>query len=154
MAGEAIFNVSTSFVRPESGIEHQDDAPETPGPEGLRDWEDVRAEALGDPTRRRADGPIEVRVVDPDSNVPGVALPPRKRVWIRPRGALPDDPLLHVALVVYASDRTLLSTASRPHGLAWGRRIAASLDHAMWFHAQIRFDDWLLYASTTPAARS
>lgn len=34
----------------------------------------------------------------------------------------PDDAQLLAALVVYASDRTLLRTAGRPHGLAWGER--------------------------------
>jgi acyl-CoA thioesterase-2 len=66
----------------------------------------------------------------------------------------PEEPLLVSALLVYASDRTLLSTAARPHGLSWGHRISASLDHAMWLHAQTRFDDWVLYASSSPVARS
>ena len=56
--------------------------------------------------------------------------------------------------MLYASDRTLLSTAARPHGLTWGKRMAASLDHAMWFHSVPHFDDWLLYYSESPVARS
>ena len=28
----------------------------------------------------------------------------------------------------------------------------ASLDHAMWFHRDFRFDDWLLYAIDSPSA--
>ena len=28
----------------------------------------------------------------------------------------------------------------------------ASLDHAMWFHRPFRTDEWLLYASVSPAA--
>jgi acyl-CoA thioesterase-2 len=153
-AGEAIFELSASFARPEDGISHQDTMPDAPAPEGLLDWEDHRARILGDPTQRRPDGPIEVRVCDPDSPDPGVSLPASKRVWIRPRGALPAEPLVHAAVIVYASDRTLLSTAARPHGLTWGQRRAASLDHAVWLHRTARFDDWLLYASTSPVAHS
>jgi acyl-CoA thioesterase-2 len=73
---------------------------------------------------------------------------------MRPVGPVPDDPRLHDALLVYASDRTLLSTVSRPHGLPWGKRMAASLDHAMWLHRPARFDDWVLYASQSPVAHA
>jgi acyl-CoA thioesterase-2 len=27
----------------------------------------------------------------------------------------------------------------------------ASLDHAMWFHRDFKFDDWLLYACDSPS---
>jgi acyl-CoA thioesterase-2 len=150
-AGETIFELAASFTRGEPGISHQDPMPEAPPPEGLEDWEDLRARILGDPRARRP-GAVEVRVVDPDSARPGEALPPWKRVWIRPAGPVPVDPRLHTALVVFASDRTLLSTAARPHGLPWGRRRAASLDHALWLHRAPRFDDWHLYVSRSPVA--
>ena len=49
---------------------------------------------------------------------------------------------------------TLLSTCQRPHGLAWysGKVQVASLDHALWFHAPFRADDWLLYVQDSPRA--
>lgn len=147
--GEAIFDLSISFTLPEEGIAHQQPMPPAPSPETLENWEDVRARVGGG--ERRRDGPIEIRVVDPDE--PHTPQPPQKRLWMRPLGELPEDPLVHTAVLVYASDRTLLSTAARPHGLAWGRRISASLDHAMWLHGRVRFDDWLLYASESPVAR-
>ena len=74
------------------------------------------------------------------------------RFWIRPRGVLPDDPLLHAAVLVYASDRSLMSTASRPHESPALRRRAASLDHSVWLHHTPRFDDWHLYTTESPAA--
>jgi acyl-CoA thioesterase-2 len=150
--GEAIFNLAASFARPESGISHQDAMPDAPAPDGLEDWEDVRARTLGSPAQRRPDGPVEIRVCDPDDPDPAVKQTPYKRIWMRPRGPLPEDPLVHAAVLVYASDRTLLSTAARPHGLSWGRRRAASLDHAVWIHRPLRFDDWLLYVSESPVA--
>ena len=45
-------------------------------------------------------------------------------------------------------------TASRPHGLPWGQRKGASLDHAVWIHRPFRFDDWILYASHSPVAHA
>ncbi len=153
--GETIFHLSASFTRPEGGFSHQDPMPAgAPDPTTLPEWEDVRAQLLGDPSKRRPDGPIEVRVCDPDDPTPGVRLSARRRVWMRPRGILPEDPLLHAALLVYASDRTLLRTAARPHGLTWRLGVAYSLDHALWLHHPPRFDGWFLYVSESPIAEA
>jgi acyl-CoA thioesterase-2 len=69
-------------------------------------------------------------------------------------GDLPDDPLLHVCLMTYASDMTLLDSVLLGHGLSWwdGRTTGVSLDHAMWFHRPFRADRWLLYAQDSPVA--
>jgi acyl-CoA thioesterase-2 len=77
-------------------------------------------------------------------------------VWVRLRGVPPpDDPQLHTALLVYMSDRTLASKAARPHGLPWGKRMTASLDHTVWIHRPVRLDSrWLLYASESPVAHA
>jgi acyl-CoA thioesterase II len=153
-AGEAIFNMGASFARPEEGIGHQAPMPEAPPPDGLPDWEDLRARVIGDPAARR-EGPVEVRLGDAyDLADPERRYEPRQRNWLRVRGALPEDPLLHAALLVYLSDRTLLATAARPHGLPWGRRMAASLDHAVWIHRPVRLEGWLLYASESPVAHA
>ena len=65
-----------------------------------------------------------------------------------------EDPLLHVCLMTYASDMTLLDTVLLNHARAWGdkKTMGASLDHAMWFHRPFRADEWLLYAQDTPNA--
>jgi acyl-CoA thioesterase-2 len=149
-AGEAIFNLSASFAVPEEGISHQDAMPDAPDPETQPDWEDVRAEAIGDATARRFDSAVEVRVCDP----PDAHKEPRQRNWLRVRTQLPDDRLIHTALLVYASDRTLLSTAARPHDIPWSQRMGASLDHAVWIHRPVHFDDWLLYAAESPVAHA
>jgi acyl-CoA thioesterase-2 len=150
--GEAILGLESSFTLPEAGISHQDAMPAAPAPEDVPDWEVLRASMLHRPEALRPQ-PIEVRTCDPD-DPEGRPQPAAKRVWMRPAGPVPDDPRLHEALLVYASDRTLLSTASRPHGLPWGKRMAASLDHAMWLHRPARFDDWVLYASESPVAHA
>ncbi len=149
-AGEAIFNLSASFAIPEEGIAHQDLMPEAPDPDGLIDWERVRAQH-GYPSRP---GPIELRMCDPlrlDGSERG---PAQQRSWIRVKGKLPDDPLLHTAMLVYATDRTLLSTASRPHGIPYEERIGISLDHAVWIHRPVRMDGWLLYTGESPVAHA
>ena len=126
--------------------------PEAPDPNDLEEWETVRARALGKADVVRTDGAVDVRLCEPID--PEVGGPGAQRNWMRLNGTLPDDPLIHTAMLVYASDRTLLSTAARPHGLPWGKRIAASLDHAVWIHRPVRFDSWLLYASESPVAHA
>ena len=49
----------------------------------------------------------------------------------------------------------MVSTALGPHG---GKHAAqnlmlASIDHAVWFHAPIQTQNWLLFAQDTPVAR-
>src|SRR5947208_500933 len=86
-----------------------------------------------------------------DSVLPGHSPHPD---WLRAVGTLPDDPMLHAAIVAYASDFMLLSTATLPHASDWGheRFMTASLDHVMWFHRPCRADEWLLYHCHSPAA--
>lgn len=148
--GEAIFTLSASFTRPEDGISHQDPMPDVPPPDELPDWEDLREERMG---TRGGTPALEVRACEPDEEFrPGVPRPARRNIWIRARGTLPDDPILHAAMFVYSSDRMLLSTAGLPHGLVMGQTLNASLDHAVHLHRPERFDGWILYAAESPAA--
>jgi acyl-CoA thioesterase-2 len=57
-------------------------------------------------------------------------------------------------MLVYATDRTLLGTAARPHAIPWPERMVASLDHAVWIHLPVRLDGWLLYTSESPVAQN
>jgi acyl-CoA thioesterase-2 len=156
--GKVIFTLSASFQVLEDGPSHQETMPEVPGPEELPTFRE-RMEGLFGPQdndffRKR---PVDLRHVTPltweaarDSSLTG----PESKVWLRVDGELPDDPLLHVCLMTYASDMTLLDTVLLNHGLAWGdkKTMGASLDHAMWFHRPFRADQWLLYAQDTPNA--
>jgi acyl-CoA thioesterase-2 len=150
--GAAIFNLSASFKVAEKGVEHQAPMPAVAQPETL-----PPAEPDSPATARRAGAPadrprpIDVRRL-PDDEVPSDRDEPRLRVWMRADGRLPDDPLLHACVVAYASDMTLLDTATKPHGLTFDGRSMASLDHAMWFHRPFRADDWLLYDQWSPVA--
>ena len=62
--------------------------------------------------------------------------------------------MLHVCLMTYASDMTLLDSVLMPHGRAWsdGDTFGISLDHAIWFHRPFRADRWLLYVQQSPTA--
>jgi acyl-CoA thioesterase-2 len=154
-AGEAIFNMAASFARPEDGMSHQRPMPEVAPPDGLEEWSTLRAREWGMPEPERFDNPIEIRVVDPRHENVDRPHEPERQMWIRPRGVIPDDPALHTAILVYATDRTLISTAVVERGRVMGRDVmGASLDHAVWFHHPIRFDDWMLYTSVSPISHA
>lgn len=76
------------------------------------------------------------------------------RVWVKALGEVPDDPILHTATMVYSSDTTVLDSVITTHGLSWGfdRIFAASANHSIWFHRQVNFNDWVLYATSSPVA--
>jgi len=154
-AGEAIFNMAASFARPEEGMSYQRSMPEAEPPEGLEEWTTLHHRSMGLPDPEEFENPIEVRVLDPTEFDTQQPRDPVRSVWIRPRGVIPDDPDLHTAVLVYATDRTLLATAILGMGGVPGKTfIGASLDHAVWLHHPIRFDDWLLYSSVSPIAHA
>jgi len=155
--GEAIFTLSASFHHPEPGFEHADPMPEAPPPETVERNSDRWARLLREVPPGEHEIPIDVRSVGPMSaeaaHDPALRTT-RNLIWLRVNGDLPDDPLLHVCLMTYASDLTLLDSVLTGHGLSWldGRTTGASLDHAMWFHRPFRADRWLLYAQESPVA--
>ena len=149
--GEAIFNMAASFALPEEGLSHQRPMPQVAPPDGLEEWSILRARERGETEPARFLNPIEIRVLDPRTSDDDGPQEPVRQHWIRPRGVIPDDPALHTAILVYATDRTLISTAVVEPGRIMGKNVmAASLDHAVWFHHPIRFDDWMLYTSVSP----
>jgi len=157
--GHTIFSMEASFQRREDGLTHAAHMPDAPDPESLDDVhalvERFRAflpeQAESWLQRRSA---LDMRVVAPDD----VFFPERRAagqmIWFRVRGAAPDDPAVHTALLAYLSDMTLLNTALLVHGLTiFDPKIqVASLDHALWIHGPMRVDEWLLYAQQSPWA--
>ena len=153
--GKVIFNLSASFQAAEEGFDHAFPMPDVPPPDGIPTLRD-RVLAAGVAAAPWIDRPRPIDIRHVEWTDPGSPRPvePRQHVWLRADGRLPDDPLLHTIVLTYASDMTLLDTATLPHGASWfdPTRFMASLDHAMWFHRPFRADDWLLYAQDSPSA--
>ncbi len=157
--GRPILNLAASFQIPQEGLEHQVKMPNVPGPEGLKDFTDIAKDMLEHiPSKMRRfmtdKRPFEFRHVEPVNFEASEKLPPTKHVWIKAVDALPDNPVLHQNLLTYVSDYELLGTATLPHGLSFtrGSVIMASLDHALWFHGEVKMDEWLLYAMDSPVS--
>ncbi|MGI9604537.1 MAG: acyl-CoA thioesterase [Acidimicrobiales bacterium] len=150
--GEAIFNLAASFHTDEPGFDHQMTMPDLPGPLDVpspadfgltnRDYLPRHWDLQGEP--------IEIRhFVPPTEWEPGDI---ERRMWFRVNGTLPDDPRTHTIMLTYMSDFALLGTAVRVHSADFEGIMAASLDHAMWFHRPVKADEWLLYSMHSPSA--
>ena len=154
---EIILNFAASFQRREDGLSHQDPMPDAPPPESLRSEAELKAEMadrVSDPVRAvfMRERAIEFRPTSPQTWFNESPNRPFQQAWVRIPAPLGDDPMLHRAMLAWASDMALLGTCIRPHGLSWlrGEVNSASLDHALWFHDNFRADDWLLYTATSP----
>jgi acyl-CoA thioesterase-2 len=155
--GQPILTMSASFQVAEPGLEHQAPMPEAPPPESLRDLAELEAEVIERMPHKvtgyyRNQRPFEFRAVSPDDYLTREKRPARKLVWFRVTGQLPADQTLHRCLLTYVSDYHLLATATMPHGVNFLELQVASIDHAIWFHRDLRVDDWLLYAMESPSA--
>jgi acyl-CoA thioesterase II len=156
--GEVIFSLSASFAVPVGTV----DAVGTVGTVGTDGTVDavatvgtVGTASSGGPARQPPDrdsGPVpdlpdrdplrpwthpkhpsfEFRRLDPAERLPS-------RFWIRCTTELPDDPLIHAAVLAYTSD---ISSGLIPFETG-GTVTGPSLDHAVWFHRPARVDGWI-----------
>ncbi|MBL8914916.1 MAG: acyl-CoA thioesterase II [Archangium sp.] len=157
--GQPIFDMSASFQKPEEGFEHMSEMPKVPPPEEVpTEQERMKpfVQNFPDFMRERilAEHPIEIRTVaEPDPTLRGVH-PPQRQVWFKTTHKVADTPVLHQALLAYASDFSFITTSLKPHGKTWISRgmQVASIDHAVWFHAPFRADEWLLHVMDSPRA--
>lgn len=159
--GKQIFNLAASFQVAEEGFEHQAPMPDVPGPETYAAEADAQKakmlENASEEMRRMMNRPRPIEMLGRDSYgfgrkpKPGE---PKSDTWMRAVAPIGDEARMHQVILAYASDMNLLSTAMRPHGVAWqtpGLQ-SASLDHAMWFHKPSNFNDWHLYTQDSPSA--
>lgn len=162
--GKAIFNASISFQIMENGLSHQIDMPSgIPGPENiLPDIEHVKALAAKDPNisvetlNRRSllfnQSVVDIRTPELHKVVKSGEYDPEFGFWFKFNDAIGNDPITHRTLLAFISDKALMSVGMMPH--TWNRdthrMIGASLDHAMWFHSEIRVDQWIYYHIDSP----
>lgn len=168
---EAIFQLSASFQRPETPfIEHSLAMPNGPSPEELPDFGEVIAPVadkvgpfarIPRPIDRRYRTSPFASPRGPSAGAQPLSQAPEESaadadgyVWMRADGRLPEDPAIHVCVLTYASDISLLEAGARRAGISFADHevMPASLDHAMWFHRPFRADEWFLYTSDSPSA--
>ena len=155
--GKQILNMSASFHVEEVGLDHQHTMPNVNGPDGLQSRAEQREENKNRiPEKYRYDflrkRPIEICEVAPQDWFEPVKASDENFLWFRVPGAYGADATMQHCLLAYASDMNLLGSSLRPHGTSFfkGQVMTASLDHAMWFHKPVNFDDWHLYSMDSP----
>ena len=153
-----ILAMTASFQEEQEGLEHAEHAPEAPDPE----WLPTTAEVLAGIEHPVAEywstqRPIDIRHVTdpiylrPDANGGTIDA---QMVWMRTLAPVDADPLLHDAILAFASDYTPFEPILRKQGLSWmtpGLKMA-TIDHAIWWHRHVRADEWLLYVQRSPSA--
>lgn len=155
--GQLLGSALVSHLSGGRGLEHDVEAPTVPAPHGLPTIDDLlRGYEETVPHFVNALRPVQWRYTNDPAWVmrdKGERLP-HNRVWLKTEGPMPDDPVLHVAVLLYASDTTVLDSIITTHGLSWGfdRIFAATMNHSVWFHRPVRFDDWVLYSTSSPVA--
>lgn len=152
---DVLLHATVSYHRDEPGPSHQIPMDDVGLPEGEA-YEEGIERAMGrvlgyELAKRRL--PVEIR------GVGGIGLfrdeiePPQARCWMRSRGPLPDDPLVHQCLFAYASDYAMMMPVMNPHPVSIPALRSTSLDHAVWFHREFRMDDWVLFELDSPVSR-
>lgn len=156
--GAPILSLIASFQTEQHGVDYADEMPDgVPAPEDVPSALDLLGK-IDHPAAKfwAQESAFDVRHVDGSIYLGRAAeVTGRQQVWFRARDPLPDDRLLHRALLAYACDQVMLEPVLRRSGRSWvtpGMSIA-SLDHAMWWHRDARVDDWLLYVQTSPSAQ-
>jgi acyl-CoA thioesterase-2 len=164
--GAAIFSMIVSFAAAEGdSFAHQEPMPDVPSPDALSP-EKMRDNRLiqsapryakrffGDEAAKKS--PVLMRPVEFERYFGKKIENGRINMWTRTSADLPDDPAIHLCALGYLSDMALLDTVAARYGQTFFQDniMAASLDHAMWFHRPFRADEWLLYSQESPNANS
>lgn len=158
--GRAIFVSAISFQLEQEGVDHQNEMPEVLGPESfMTDMQqgELIKETFPKIYRRiqaRKQDAIEFRPVEKVPFEDFMNAKPNRKIWMKVTEET-DIPIpVQHQLLAYASDYDLLLTAVYPHGtkIDLNKLFIASLDHAMWFHREFDFTDWLLYYIDSPSA--
>jgi acyl-CoA thioesterase-2 len=147
-----------SFHSGSEGIALTDAVPLESGPEGLprlQDWVSDFAPS------RRALGlswieqppPVELRMAEAPNFMGGPSAQGPRMHWMRLPRHVGEDPLVHAALLAYASDYLLLDMIprARPQRTEMTSFAGFSLDHSIWFHRPVRLDGWHRYSQQTEA---
>jgi acyl-CoA thioesterase-2 len=123
--GKVIFNMSASFHVADAGPDRTAEPPV----------------AMPDPTTLKPfDAPylLSFEVLTVPGPYEDLLLPPR--TLVRSTIPLPDDRLVHACALTYVSDGSSGLGAFPSDDAMTG----PSLDHAVWFHRDVRMDDWTL----------
>lgn len=158
-SGKPILSFISSYQVDQPGGEHAATAPDAPAPEELRSAIDL-FDSVDHPVAKfmSSTAAFDIRHVGrPLYLGPDPERSEHQLLWMRARSPLPEgtSQLIHRALLAYACDQVMLEPAIRRLGLSWRTKgmSVASLDHSMWWHRELKVDDWLLFDQRSPSAQ-
>lgn len=98
------------------------------------------------PTGRRwqtASRPVDIRYIDDADS---------RRFWFRTAEVVGAHQNVHRSILAFASDRSLLPVIAHARKDLEDAHLmrTASIDHAMWLHADVHSGDWYLYVQDSP----
>jgi acyl-CoA thioesterase-2 len=141
--GRTVLLLLASFHRPEDGPARwrTPAAPGTPPP----------GQGPGDRPGHRSVRELAVEQLPaPDDSASDSGLGRYAR-WMRARSPIGDNPAVQAAAAIYLADMVLARAVLQPHVQdSESSARAASLDHSVWFHGEVRTDQWLLLEATSP----
>jgi acyl-CoA thioesterase-2 len=149
---QPLLTAIASFGMNADGPELADPPPAVPAPGDLprlQDWvrqPHARAWVEQPP-------PLEMRIGEAPTFLGGAGAGRARSHWMRLPRDIGENAALHTALLTYASDYLLLDMAFRAHperGKPAGFT-GYSLDHSIWLHRPVRFDQWHLHTQETVA---
>jgi acyl-CoA thioesterase II len=145
---EILLTALVSFVHNTGNHDVGPPGPSAPEPDEtpmLQEW----AASAGEAGRNWIERPpaVELRLPEPPTFMGGPRRGSKRSHWMRLPRPVDEGQVLHAALLAYASDYFLMDMIFRihPDQPGPGDVQGFSVDHAIWFHRPIRFDDWHLY---------
>lgn len=154
-----ILQLTASFQIEETGFEFQLAAPQVGEPDSLYDEVELfkpMAEKMPKALRDFfvQEKPFDVRAKWVNNPFKGQQLPEEQMLWVKTRGVAPIDVRLQQCLLAYFSDFHCIPTILHPHqcGVFEQKCRFATLDHAIWFHRDFDFNQWLLFTLQTSSS--
>lgn len=97
--------------------------------------------------------PLEMRIPEAPTFFGGAQTSGPRAHWMRLPRTVDAGPGAHAVLLTYASDFLLLDMAFRAHPqrAGYATHTGLTLDHTVWLHRPVRFDEWHLYTQQTVA---
>jgi acyl-CoA thioesterase-2 len=134
-----LMEATASFSAAVEDIEYQPTMPSAPEPESLTSIPPQGHFASLDWFERR--------------NVPTPEGSATARMWLRPMGDVPDDPVLADCLAAYLSAVTLIEPTLVPRWKSSGALPNSAMrGHSVWFHRPPTLSDWLFYDESSPSS--
>lgn len=155
--GKALVTATVSFDNPEGAdVLTAVEPPATPESLPLlQHWAQRAPAGLAVPGSTWIDTPppLEMRIGEAPIFLGGVQTPGQRVHWMRLPRKVTGGPAEHAALLGYASDYLLVDMAlrSHPHPVSYGTHRGLTLDHTLWLHRPVQFDQWHSYTQQTVA---